>query len=92
MKIQSFFGYRYALLMFIISLVISFNITHIILSEKKSKSEVEVSKLTNECDVKTEIQKSVKSISIYSCITKCLFAFLLGGIVNDLNFIKTGLI
>ena len=92
MKIQSFFGYRYALLMFIISLVISFNITHIILSEKKSKSEVEVSKSTNECDVKTEVQKSVKSISIYSCITKCLFAFLLGGIVNDLNFIKTGLI
>ena len=92
MKIQSIINNRYALLMLIISLVISFNITHIILSEKKSKSETEVSKTTNECDMKTEVQKSVKSISIYSCITKCLFAFLLRGIVNDLKFIKTGLI
>ena len=78
--------------MFFISLVIFFSIIQIIFLEKKSKREVEVSKSINECDMKKEENNSVKPISIYSCITKCLFAFLLGGIVNDLQFIKTGLI
>ena len=63
MKIQSIINNRYALLMLIISLVISFNITHIILSEKKSKSETEVSKTTNECDMKTEVYRTYLSVT-----------------------------
>ena len=86
MKLQEIINNRVALVMFILSLVISFYISYNIITEQKK-----ISVGTNDC-VKGSSGTNGNSLSLYTCITKCLFAFLLGGIVNDMKFIKIGLV
>ena len=87
MKLQEIINNRVALVMLILSLVISFHISYNIITEQK---KVQVSS-TNDC-VKSSSSANSNSLSFCTCITKCLFAFLLGGIVNDMKFIKIGLV
>ena len=86
MKLQEIINNRVALVMFILSLVISFYISYNIITEEKM---IEVG--TNDFVRGNSVSNS-NSLSLYTCITKCLFAFLLGGIVNDMKFIKIGLV
>ena len=88
MKFQGIVNNRLALVMLILSLVISFEITMKSFNESSSDLSTEV---RNNCSTKSS-NVQISASNILSCITKCFFAFLFGGVVNEFKFIKIGLI
>lgn len=90
MKFQGIVNNRLALVMLVLSLVISFEITMKSFNESSTGSGT-TEEIRNNCSTKTS-NAQISASYILSSITKCFFAFLLGGVVNEFKFIKIGLI